>query len=293
MKKLMNLLAVPMLALSVIAMTSCEKIVDDATETADSGEDFAEDQTAISGMFDVAQDVAETQGFMMKNGNSILPENVTIDYKDTVYTDGDGIEIELDLGQGTVCNDGWTRSGKYVILTNEKRFSEVGAKVWLKIPSGVASMYKDGTEDVFTITMMSADKILVERTATDQFNIEYTFGLSYEKAGVEVVNYFASGNYTVTQTAGASVPGAADDEFVLTGTAGGANHNGTEYTMTITEDMVRKVDKTCSETFIKGKMEIRNEGSKTALKLEFGDGTCDNDVTIILPGGIQQKYTVK
>lgn len=289
-------MAVPVFALSVLAMTSCEKLKDDVTETAQSGEDFATDQTAISATCDMVSDIAETQGYMGKNGNSLLPDNVPIDYIDTVYTDGDGIEIVVDFGDpdgaGVLCNDGWTRTGKYRITTNAKRFSEVGSQVKLNFPQDRAKVFRQGSSEKFQFRMLASDYIGVTRKKANEFEIYYVFELSYTKDGTTTA-YVAGGTYYVTQTAGMNVPGAGDDEFVVKGTANGKNRKYTEYNMTITEDLVRKVDKTCSKTFIKGKMEVKNDGAKSVLKLDFGDGSCDNEVKIILPGNIEQKYTVK
>lgn len=295
MKLRMNLWAMAALTAGALTFSSCEKILEDATETADSAEDFAQDQTAISSMMDLAQDIAETQGFLAKNGNSILPEGVNIEYVDTVFTDNDGIEIILDLSNGVLCNDGWWRRGKFKLTSNEKKFSEVGAKVSLSLPSGQASMWRDGSSDsITTLTMMSTETIDVTRTAANTFKVDYTFTFSIGDDQNNIyLQYPASGNYTIEQTAGMNVPGAKDDEFMLSGSSTGENHNGTGYTMTITESLIRKVDESCSKTFIKGKMELKNDGSSTGLKLDFGDGKCDNDVEITLPGGIKKSYTVK
>lgn len=296
MKKIVKLLTLPVMVVSLFAFASCEKLIDDASETSESGEDYAHDQTAISALVDMVQDLGETQGFMMKNGNSIIPASVPINYIDTIYTDGDGIEIEVDFpSPGVLCNDGWTRQGKVSVRTNEKRYSETGANIVLKIPSGTLSMTKEG--ETFSFTMMSTDHITVSRTGTNAFKVDYIFELeaSYPdgQGGTVTASSNPNGSFTATQTAGADVPGTADDEFVIQGTTNGTNHNGTNYTVTITEDLVRKVDPACSKTFIKGKLELKNEGSSTSLKLEFGDGTCDNDIVIVLPGNIKQTYTVK
>lgn len=296
MKKLILCAAMPIMALSLLTFTSCEKLVDDASETADSGEDFAQDQTAISALVDMVQDAGETQGFMMKNGNSIIPASVPIEYTDTLLTDGDGIEISIDFGStGVLCNDGWTRMGKLTLLTNNQRFSETGAWIKVIIPSGQLTMTRD--DETFMFQMMSSEHITITRTAANTFKVDYIFDLEAGypdgAGGTDREWTSPSGSFTATQTAGVDVPGASDDEFTIQGTCNGTNRGGTNYTVTITEDLVRKVDATCSKTFTKGKLELKNDGSKTSLKLEFGDGTCDNLIEVTLPGGIKKTIEVK
>ncbi|MDX5320889.1 MAG: hypothetical protein LPK45_07265 [Bacteroidota bacterium] len=294
MKKNVTVWAFAALLAGVVGFSSCEKALKDASETADSAEDFANDQTAIAGMMDLVQDVSETQGFMGKNGNAILPEGVSINYIDTTYTDLDGIEIEIDLGQGVECADGWKRSGKFKIYSNEKKYSEIGAKVWIGKDNSSISMTKSSNfvDSSYTLTFGSADHLTLERVETEKLSATYQFVLNF-KAGSNSFSYTPTGTYSVLRTEGGNTPGIQDDVYEISGSSTGENHNGTNYTMSITSPLVRKVDETCSKTFIKGGVELKNEGSSTSLKVDFGDGSCDNDIQITLPGGIKKTYTVK
>lgn len=275
-------------------MNSCKKIVDDATETVDSAQDFAQDQTAISSVFDLVQDIAGTQSFMAKKGNTIIPSSVLIDYLDTTLLDGNGIDIWVDFGDGVECNDGWTRSGLYRITSNKKRFSEVGSEINLSTYESVR-VYREGSEEeVYKLYIVPSYgySLKVTRTAEDVLVIDYSVGFQF---GIGSSSDWAtfSGKYTVTQTEGSNTPGTLGDVYKTEGACSAVSHKKKPYTVTISEGLVRRVDDACSKTFTKGSMELKNDGAKTSLKLNFGDGTCDNQVEITTPGGVKRTYTVK
>jgi len=295
MKKLINLGTIAVLALS-FSLVSCEKALNDASETADSGQDFSEDMVSITNSMDMVQDIGLNQSFMQKNGNSIFPESVFI-YTDTSFTDGNGIEISLDFGTGTLCGDGWTRRGTLTFTAN-KPFSEVGSKIEIfnDIDNGGAMYAKKGTQAL----RMLIDKNLghyftLERTSATE--IKFMGDFSYDSGTFEdltKINHGFTGTYTLNQTAGMSTSSdKTDDIWDLSGTANMVNRNDTPYEVKITEKLERKSDETCSKTFTKGKLELQNEGVSSKLKLDFGDGTCDNEIEITLPGGIKTKYKVK
>lgn len=300
MKKILFRSALLLSATALLVVTGCEKLTEDATETAQSAEDFAEDQAAVLSMMDLVEDVAATQGFM-KNGSSILPAGVAINYLDTLFTDGDGVEFEVDLGvyPGVDCGDGKKRYGK-LNITASKPFKEVGCVVTAYAPTSL-TMYTPSKTDHTTIFLSKSlgEVITLTRTATNVVDVTYKLAFYYVVENPQNPNRTASGyvpmtgTFTLTQVAGMDDPGVLGDEFTISGGTTGQNHNGKAYTTTITENLYRKVDETCSKVFTKGKIELKNDGAKTNMKLDFGDGSCDNDVEITLPGGIKKKYTLK
>jgi len=306
MKKIFKLLAIPALAASVLVFSSCEKALTDATETADSGQDFADDMQEITTVMDVVQDISLDASFMQKNGNANIPESV-FQYIDTIYTDGDGIEIIADFGNnGTLCGDGYTRFAKLGIKAN-KPYSEVGSKVELTClgtiwgqrwfmqqlrpsPSELTSqliLWMDpARNDVFTIERKSATQIDFVGDFQYSAILDTNFA---SKGGFQTFK----GAYSLTQTEGVSTTATDDDKWELSGSCNLVNRSGKPYEVKVTEPLTRKSAQTCSKTFTQGKLELQNEGSNSVLKLDFGDGTCDNEIIITLPGGFKKTYTVK
>ncbi|MHB1278022.1 MAG: hypothetical protein ACYC1Q_06455 [Bacteroidia bacterium] len=293
MKKIVKLLALPIMVASLFALSSCEKLVDDASETAESAEDFSEDQEAISDFITVIQDVASTDPYMLKKSNSILPEG-SVTYIDSSFTDGNGIELSISINEPALCSDGLYRSG-YLEISANKPFSEVGCILevqgtfWAGITANLSL-------DDFGFDL-NGKHLTIERIDANKLEVDYEMQFYYtvkDFANRIFVgeHYTGTGHFVLTQTEGLQTPGTDGDKFVVSGSSTGENHNETPYTTTITKDMVYVVDKTCSKTFIEGAMTLKNSGSTSDLKIDFGSGACDNDVEITLPGGIKKTYTV-
>lgn len=295
MKKIVKLLTLSVMVVSLFAFASCEKLIDDASETADSAEDFSEDQEAMSDLVTLIQDIASTDPYMLKKSNSILPEG-SITHMDSSFTDGNGIELYIRLEAPTICSDGLYRSCMLHITAN-KPFSEVGCLIDVEGSIWVGESAVIGNGFGFAFNKINNKFLTLERTAANTLEVRYEIEFFYTV--LDFANeIFAGDSYTntatfvMTQTEGLQTPGTDGDKFVVSGSSTGENHNETPYTTTITKDLVYVVDKTCSKTFIEGAMTLKNSGSTSDLKIDFGSGACDNDVEITLPGGIKKTYTV-
>ena len=66
----------------------------------------------------------------------------------------------------------------------------------------------------------------------------------------------------------------------MPGTASGTNREGRNFTATITEAVIKKMN--CGNGYtpepVKGKVEIQPDDLKLRI-VDFGDGTCDNQAT--------------
>lgn len=74
--------------------------------------------------------------------------------------------------------------------------------------------------------------------------------------------------------------GVTDDVFELSGNGSGVAFNGTSFTVTITEPLQQKGD---CRFISKGKAEVAPSGSTTRT-IDFGNGTCDTEIGIIING---------
>ncbi len=86
--------------------------------------------------------------------------------------------------------------------------------------------------------------------------------------------------HTLTQTAGASTTTPNDDVFQLTGTANGRDRNGLTYTVATVAPVIKRSSCSWIES---GKLNLTPSGLP-ARTIDFGNGTCDNQATIIING---------
>jgi hypothetical protein len=98
-------------------------------------------------------------------------------------------------------------------------------------------------------------------------------------AGAGTVSWNA--NLTRAQVSGASTTGLSDDQFAITGNASGTSSTGKTYTVTITSPLIR--DYSCIEHFTSGTMVV-DTGIGPDKTIDFGNGTCDNAVTVTVSG---------
>jgi len=316
MKKIVNLGLCLALGSSLLLMNSCEKIVDDATETADSAEDMSSDLVALGSLTDAIQDIVSSDpNLQLKNGNPFISRQYfRYSNDDSVFTDGDGIEIIFNFedethpqypytsidedptsGTGSVGGDGSTRWGSGYIRMNLP-YSDPNCVIKLELnryivlKEGVLYRIDDGDRKIG-----GRDECVISRTGTDSWDIEYN--MSFQKrelteSDVEPKTYNVGTFHLVTVDGG--VEGLLDDELTVTGTASECkNKKGTIYSVTITEPLKRVLEPGCSNTFTQGKMELKNDKSKFSMKADFGDGTCDNLVEVTLPGNVKKTITIK
>ena len=286
---------VAVLALAVLGFAGCKKAVEEAKDTVVSAEDNVFAETAMASAFDVIDDVGTTDGKVMKSGSTILPGGAILNFTDSTYSDGDGVEFNVDFGnydanaamKGLLCPDGRYRAGKIFISVSDH---------YLNVGTILTATFNDDASAYYCGNGLSMTKVTgelkVTRSAQNQVKIVVSNGKAvYEQGTVE----FHS-DRTVTRTVGQGQPGSMGDEYEITGSGGGKNRDGEEYTTSITEKLVKKIQDGCADTFIKGKIELTNTSSGAVLKIDFDPGNnaaCDKTVQVTLPNGLKKSVTVK
>ena len=97
-----------------------------------------------------------------------------------------------------------------------------------------------------------------------------------------------TGTTSVTQTAGGGTPlNLLDDVYSVTGNHTVTNSEGKSRTATVTEALEKK---TICHNVTKGKLKI--EGPNHFAIIDYGDGTCDNIVTISIDGRTPRTITL-
>lgn len=274
-------------------LNSCKKLVDDATETTESAEDATSDMVAYGVLSDMLIDIAELDpNFQSKNGSNLLPRELYYYVNDdSVFTDGDGIQIKFRYSEedhinldgdepvGYLGQDVVTRWGSGYITIN-KPFNEVGSKITLELDN--FTIKKDDVTCYFDDGKNGKEMTLVRESANN-LKLSYSFSLDSKRPRKLKYRTIGSGEFFISQES-AGAPGVADDKISVTGGSTNKNKSGKAYTTSITETLKRDINQTCSKTFTSGKMELKNDGSKFTIKVDFGDGSCDNEIEVDING---------
>lgn len=261
-----------LIAGSLTWFTACDKIRE-TKQTISSAEDFANSESEFTAAFDVSDDLNSTDFKLRSSHAGILPSGAIFTWLDSSFTDGNGVAYELDFGPlgttapyGRECNDGKFRAGKFR-FTLDKRYSQIGATGKLIIAD--SGNYYSG--DGVVMTKLSG-LLSITRTATNKVTVEVSNG----KAERNSKTWLFYGTRFIENT-NPGGPGIIGDEFTVNGSGGGTNKDGVNYTWLVKEDLIKKIEKGCANTFIKGVLEITNDNGGY-ISVDFDpkkDGACD------------------
>lgn len=263
MKHLRKLLFVGAATTLALGFHACERIRD-TKETISSAEDFANSETEFAGAFDISDDLNGRDPRLRSSAGSILPSGAVINWVDSSFTDGDGIEYSIDFGPlgtsapfGRLCGDGRFRAG-VLNVTLDKRYTEIGATGNLSIHEN--NNYYSG--DGITMTKLSGN-IAVTRKDVQKVMIIITDGMASRNGKTWQFN----GTKEVENTKPGSI-GILGDEFKVTGSGSGVNKDGVAYTWNITQPLIKRIEIGCARTFISGIISLVNSGGGT-LSVDF------------------------
>lgn len=192
-----------------------------------------------------------------------------------VIRDPDNNRITIDFGESCEGRGGRVRSGRIVITYTDKRY----------IPGATRTVtfedfFIDGVQIEGTRTMTNV-------SATENDNPRFNIVLAGGRVTFEDGTFATrEANHTRTWMRSGS---PLTDEGVIEGSASGLDRNGSAYSITITTPLVYKRSCHVTRAFIpvEGVQEIikgDNSGS-----IDYGDGTCDNIVTVTVNGVSETK----
>ena len=280
MKKL--ILITVLAILPALFMISCKK--EKLTlDTIISAEDNSTAESEFSSAFDLGDDVATNEGRLKKAGSTILPSGAILTLTDSLFTDGDGKEFSIDFGPlgskmpfGLLCGDGKYRAGK-VHFSLSATYLNVGSILTITIDESDNYYGGNGAE----MTKISGIKVIT-RTQSNQYTVSVTNGKAVNDKGTVT---WAS-NRTVTRTYDAG-PGLMGDIFEVSGSASGTNRNGEDFTVTIDLPLKKKIQIGCSNTFIKGKLTLKNIDNNKEIKIDYDpyiNEACDKTAKATING---------
>ena len=180
--------------------------------------------------------------------------------------------ITIDFGDGCVGLDGVLRSGK-IIITYTDHYLLPGSVITKTFEDYFIN--ENQVEGVRTVTNISVDL-----GDTPTFNVTLDNGVITFTDGTTIER---ESDFEVTWV---RAPNPLNDELFIEGSASGKSRRDVVYTMTITETIVRK--KICTldglHIPVQGEKFIERDGLAN-FTIDFGNGECDNEVTIIRDDG--------
>jgi hypothetical protein len=181
--------------------------------------------------------------------------------------------MTIDYGNGMVCNDLKTRSGK-IIVTYTGKYRQDGTVISVSFNNFVQNGNEISNTSSKTITNNG-------RNAQDLLNWTIQVNASIKLASGQTISWKSTRNRV--WLSGENTPTIwNDDKYEITGNTTGVNRKGLNYTCNITSPLL--VDLSCNlRRITKGTVELTPEGKNTRT-IDFGNGECDNEATATVNG---------
>ncbi len=257
-----------------VTFYSCKKDQAETVQTITSAEDNSTAENEFTSVFDITDDFASNDT-RTRGGNTLLPSGAIVNFTDSSYSDGDGIECTIDFGAlkstlpyGTLCNDGRYRAG-VLHISSTKRYNEIGT-VFTVSAADADNFY--GGSDGTKMTKLTGT-ITLTRTSASSINVKVSNATATNSNGT--VSWQSDRTITKTVDLGAGLLG---DEFDITGNASGVNRKGESFTITIDQALHKKIQTGCARTFVTGKITLTNTSSGKTIKIDYdpyNDAACD------------------
>ena len=268
--------------IAATVFTSCRK---EANESIQSAQDNAAIETEYSQVYDVVADYVSTNPKTGKTDDLILPSGATVQFGDTTFTDGDGIDFTINYGpldhggatKGILCKDGRYRAGK-INVSMDHRWSDINFPnhIYVSIATSDEYYVGNGTK----MYLLSGLKTIT-RNSTTSYSVEVTNATFQRDNGT--INWNSSRTVTLSYDAGS---GWYNDEYTITGSASGTNVNGVTFNVTTETPLKKKLTLGCLSTFVAGKLLLTNSNGKV-LSINYdsyNNEACDKAVTVTYNG---------
>lgn len=276
MKKSLLAFSALVVGIAIISTSACSKFENEVANTTTTAEDITRTETYLASIFNIAEDVASSDGRLNKTGSTLLPSGAKMEFTDSLFTDGDGVEYSIDFGAlpGVLCLDGVTRAGR-INISQTARYSEVNAVAEINILEA-NNFYVSTTGGMTKVS----GKAIITRLTQNKINLKIQNGKA--ENSTEGTVSFNSNKDIVHEELGAD--GINDDIFKAYGSGDGVNTKGKNYTWN-TKDSVVKIEKPNCSFPISGVIELTTEGSTYKIDFEPDGSSCDKKVVFTLPNG--------
>lgn len=261
---------------TIIALTffasSCQEDVESPGQLTEVDLLSVENEAAVGSAFEDVDDIAFASLLLFESGGRIAESEDSPIHCAIKTHDIENKTIVIDFGDGCVGLNGRERKGKIIISYTDRRFVS-------------------GAVHTVTFENFYVDGNLIEGTRT-RTNISAGID-DYLRFSIVLENgkiTWEDGTFTTREanweTSRIRTPNPINDERIRTGSASGIGREGLGYTVNITKAIVWK--RACMAT---DRIKIPVEGIKVkafedgnSVTIDYGDGTCDNLVTITKDG---------
>lgn len=272
--------ALVMAIIAVFFVTSCQQDSENPNQLSEAELLSAVNESSVESAFEDVDDIAYESFFYLEEGGRIeVSEDSPIKCATRTH-DKENKTITIDFGDGCEGPFGHVRSGK-IIITYTDRMYVPGSVVTVTFEDFVCDGRKIEGKRIRTNISESENDFL-------RFRIQLVEGRITWEDGTFATR---EADWEVTRI---RTPNPINDERIRTGSASGVTREGIGYTVTITNRIVWK--RGCLPT---KRVMIPVEGTKeivldngTTITIDYGDGTCDNLVTIT-KDGVSKEVEIK
>ncbi len=188
----------------------------------------------------------------------------------TVTKDTVAQTITIDYGDGCTGPNGVTRKGKILVTYSGRHFELGSYRIVTFEDFFVDSLQIEGTRTVTNISESDTTEVIFE-TSLVGGKVTFGDGTFATREAEHVRTWYRGAN-------------PEEDLATLTGSATGTNRDGVDYISEIISELVFKRE--CREERVvipvSGVMEMTS--GENVATVDFGDGTCDNEVTVTING---------
>ncbi|MEN7551056.1 hypothetical protein AAG747_24255 [Rapidithrix thailandica] len=273
MKKILNQALISVFLFSMVLFGACENRENDlAPEPSvhDSMDEAQVELTLASLDADVQAIMLEKDQDLQKTGSLISSKSFQQDCRE-ITIDTENKVITVDFGtEGCTGLDGKTRKGK-ILISYTARIHQLGAVITMIFDSYYVNNLKiEGTRVLKNKSIDAENGNIHQEVILKDGKIIFPDGTTYTR----------NANWVRTWVRGAN---PSLDEFYLEGSANGTNRRGVAYEVEITKPLVRKAGCMLEGIYIPvaGTKEfLKNDELKRVI--DFGDGSCDRNITITI-----------
>ncbi|MFT5512234.1 MAG: hypothetical protein ACI8SE_000631 [Bacteroidia bacterium] len=270
MKKLLIVLTFGLL----LTLTNCTEQLPEVKENIFSAQDNSQAETHFFATFDAAYDVIATDKKFRKLETTIIPSTTAILFLDSSYSDGNGVSVIVDFGslgelepKGTLCQDGKYRAGKMRISVNQSiQSAEFRAIVTTNEED---SFYSGNGTDMIQ---------LIGKTTISLTGVA---GIRVKVSDAQVItdhnSYSWQSDRVIVQTKD-NGDGIWGDEYMVTGSASGTNRDGEAFHVSISQPLMKRMEKGCAGTFISGIVKVTAKEGTQVVSINydpFENEACD------------------
>lgn len=266
--------SITLLVAASMVFTSCRRDEEDTDTSAAADNAFAE--STFGDVMSIA-DEAGRNGTLSNyrigdpNNGGLLSQCATLTFDTINGADQDTITIDFGNTNCQCDADGRYRRGKIIVYYTDA--------------------YRDSGH-THTITFdnyfVNDNQVLGTKTVTNLGHVSPAGNLVYD-IDVNGSIILANGDGTITWTsqrqrewtAGESTLQWNDDMYSITGTASGTSAAGENFSMTITNPLIRNMALGCRRHFVQGTVEL-TPGTRPMRTIDFGQGACDDIATVTI-----------